>query len=196
MEKIETATQTEKVLDDGLTVLIKDRTLYHGSSVAGLEKLNGAEETTVGEGVYFTSDSQSASGYAKRRALNRGGSEVVYEAKIENLKLADLRTDSNVKKILEGFLPVLVRKTTQENLPWNTKMILDTAIENIRAGTVGVRNLRDVVFSLSKSFTEHLTSLGYDGLVTLEGGEGDEIGNHDSYLIFNPDNVKIHVQEK
>jgi hypothetical protein len=37
--------------------------------------------------------------------------------------------------------------------------------------------------------------LGYDGLKALEGGEGDDIGAHENYLIFDPQKVQITSEQ-
>ena len=43
----------------------------------------------------------------------------------------------------------------------------------------------------SQLTTQIVQKEGFDGLIAIEGGEGDEIGEHDSYVIFNPDNVNL-----
>ena len=176
-------------------VLVEKKILYHGSATPGIGKLDVAEEDTVGSGVYFTSDEKSAVGYANRRTRNRGGKPVVYKAEVENLRLANLTTDENVKKVLEGYKLVLQQKMKDTD-KWFSEQALRESIEVIDKGEVGAGTVRKATFSNTKSFTEYLSSLGYDGLIALEGGEGEEIGNHDTYVVFNPDKVKIIQEQK
>lgn len=161
----------EEIIDGGLGVLVRNKTLYYGSDISGIEKLRPAREDTVGNGVYFTSDEQAAMGYARRRSHNREDrSSAVYEIAIENMKLLDLRKGENVKRILGGFKEILEQKLKEPELRWDQETVLQKAIEAINAGAVGAGNLRDVTFSTGQMFTDYVKSLGYDGLITLEGG--------------------------
>ena len=112
--------QDEEEIDNGLGILMKKKTLYHGSGISGIETFNKAEEDTVGSGIYFTSEAKDAIGYARLRSErernpNRAdGAPVIedsvptiYESSVENMKLCDLRKDENVKKVLGGFREVL-----------------------------------------------------------------------------------------
>lgn len=174
-----------------LNIFISRKTLYHGSANQGIVAFNPAEEDTVGSGIYFTSEAKDAIGYARRRSRSRQDSTpILYEAQIENLRLANLRNDENVKKILNGFKEVLRQRLNDPNVQWSYQETLRRSIDAINQGRVGSGNLREAVFAHTDKFTEYLESLGYDGLVTFEGGEGD-IGNHDTYLIFDPKKVKI-----
>jgi hypothetical protein len=190
MEALEKNLPTEETVDGGLGLLVRHKMLFHGSSVSGIEKLNPAEETTIGDGVYFTSDRKDAEGYAIRRSRSRKDSKpLVYVASIENLKFFDARNDSNAKTLLNGFLDILIQERMKEDLPWNKEAILDEAIEKIKLGKVSSSNLREVGFAHGKLFTNYVKFLGYDGLIAFEGGEGDDVGNHDTYLVFDQDKV-------
>jgi hypothetical protein len=187
----------EEQFDNGLGVLLKRKTLFHGSGISGIESFNPAEETTVGEGVYFTSDPNSAAGYAQRRSRrSKEDKPVVYEASVENMRLVDLRKKDNVRIILDGFKEILLEKSKDDSLRWDLKGILSNALEAINSDKVGSGNLREVAFSMGIDFTKYLESLGYDGLITFEGGEGNDIGYHDTYLIFDPNKVKILKETK
>ena len=193
--------QDEEEIDDGLGILLKKKTIYHGSGTSGIEQFNNAEEDTVGSGIYFTSEAKDAVGYARRRSRGReDASPVIYESSVENMKLLDLRKDENVNKILEGFKKVLIEKTKEK---WPNRIdeyyihkSLEQAIEAINSGKVRAGNLREVTFSTGQIFSDYVKSLGYEGLTTLEGGEGDDTGNHDTYLIFDPEKVKINQEHK
>jgi len=180
-----------------LGVLLKKKTLYHGSGISGIEKFNEAEEDTVGNGVYFTSEARGAIGYAHRRSRrSKEANPVIYECSVEDIKLCDLRKGENAKKVLDGFRTVLVEKVKDDKLPWYYKEQLQKAIDGIKAGIIGFKNLREATFSTGKFFSNYIKSLGYDGLIALEGGEGNDVGDHDTYLIFDPEKVKINSEQK
>jgi hypothetical protein len=187
----------EEQIDDGLGILLKQKTLYHGSSTPGIEKFNVAEDDTVGTGLYFTSRPEDAIGYARGRAEQRKTeSPVLYASQVENLKILDLRKDENVKKVLPGFKKLLEDELQEPDLGWAKQGTLQAAIEKINTGAVHSGNLREIAWSHGTSWTDYIKSLGYDGLVTLEGGEGEYVKNHDSYVIFDPEKAKIIKEEK
>lgn len=188
----------EEIVDEGRGVLIRNKTLFHGSSVAGIDRLKTAEESTVGNGVYFTSRFEDAQGYAVRRSRSREGSEpVIYSTNIDNLKFFDARNNDNVSNLLTEFLPLLIGERQKEGLPWMIEATLDEAIKKIRDSKVNAGNLREVTFAHGKLFTDYLKSLGYDGLIAVEGGEGDDIGNHDTYVVFDPSKIQtLSIENK
>lgn len=189
--------QEEEEVDDGLGIFLKKKTIYHGSGTSGIEQFNKAEEDTVGSGIYFTSEGKDAIGYARRRSRGRAeASPVIYESSIENMKLIDVRKDENVKKVLGGFKEILKNKLKEPDLKWHYQKVLQRAVDAINAGKVGAGNLREVTFSTGQMFSDYVKSLGYEGLVTLEGGEGEDIRNHDTYLIFDPEKVRINQEHK
>ena len=189
--------EIEEEIDNGLGIFIKKKTLYHGSDTTGIKQFNKAEEDTVGSGIYFTSEAKDAIGYARRRSSSRKEAmPVIYESSVENMKLLDLRKDENIKKILEGFREVLKNKLKESDLKWSYEAVLQRAIEVITAGKIGVGNLREVTFGVGQIFSDYVKTIGYEGLVTLEGGEGDDVGNHDTYLIFDPEKIGINKEHK
>ncbi len=189
--------QNEEEIDGGLGVLVKRETLYHGSGTSGIEAFNKAEEDTVGSGIYFTSEAKDAIGYARRRSRGREGtSPVIYEASVENMKLLDLRKTENVKKVLGGFKEVIKQKLKEPDLNWAYEGALQKVMEAINSGKIGAGNLREVTFSTGEMFSNYVKSMRYEGLITFEGGEGDDIGNHDTYLVFDPEKAKINQEHK
>jgi hypothetical protein len=186
----------EEPTEDGLGILLKKKTLYHGSGTPGIARLDKAENDTVGTGIYLTSTPAEAMGYARRRAGRAGeNSPVVYELTVENLRMLDLRNEANVKVILNGFKEILQTKLAELNIRYNFAEVIRIIIGSIEEGKVRPGNLRDVTFSTGDMFTKYIESLGYDGLIALEGGEGDDVGEHDTYLIFDPTKVKISKEE-
>ncbi|MBI2612976.1 hypothetical protein HYW59_04205 [Candidatus Kaiserbacteria bacterium] len=203
--------QEEVEIDEGLGVLVKRKTIYHGSGISGIKKFDKAEEDTVGSGIYFTSEAKDAIGYARLRSKREQYAQradgkpviedsvpVIYESSVENIKLCDLRKGDNVKKVLDGFRQVLESKMqglNDGNIDnfWRSKS-LQRAVDAINSGKVGAGNLREVTFSTGKTFSDYIKSLGYEGLITLEGGEGGN-GNHDTYLIFDSEKITINQEQ-
>ncbi len=196
--------QEEQEVDDGLGVLVNKKTLYHGSGTSGIEKFDKAEEDTVGSGIYFTSEAKDAIGYARLRSererrggvgkeANKDAKPIIYESSIENMKLCDLRKDENLKKVFEGFKQVLKEELKKyENDPrWYMVESLRNTIEMIDSGKAS--HIKDVAFNQGELFSAYIKSLGYEGLITFEGGEGGN-ESHDTYLIFKGDKVKINQE--
>ena len=189
--------QDEKEIDEGLGILVKKKTLYHGSGTSGIEAFNKAEEDTVGSGIYFTSEAKDAIGYARRRSHGREGAlPVIYESSVENMKLLNLRKTKNVKKILDGFKEVVKQKLNEQDLTWSYEAALQGVMEAINSGKVGSGNLREVTFSTGEMFSNYVKSIGYEGLITFEGGEGDSVGDHDTFLVFDPERTKINQEHQ
>ncbi len=184
----------EETINNGLGVLIHEKTLFHGSSVKGISTFNSAEEATVGNGLYLTSKPEDARGYARRRS-KISGEPILYESQIKNMRFLDLRKESNVAEILKGFLEKLKIIAKKPNLKWYYLASLNGAIEKIEKNEIDHMNLREVTSAHGGLFSEYVQSLGYDGLIALEGGEGEDIGNHDSYLIFDPQKVTITTSQ-
>ncbi len=197
--------QDEEEIDGGLGVLAKKKTIYHGSGMSGIKKFDKAEEDTVGSGIYFTSEAKDAIGYARLRAererrrkdekKNEKAEPIIYESSVENMKLCDLRKDENVKKILDGFRKVCIEEIKKyENDPrWYIRGGLVRTIEIINDGKTDAGSIKEVAQSNGQIFSDYIKSLGYEGLITFEGGEGGN-GNHDTYLIFDSDKVKINQE--
>ena len=176
-----------------LDVFIRRKVLFHGSATPGIDKFITAENVTVGSGVYLTSDEGDAIGYANERA-DRQSEPIVYKVEIENLRLANLTTDENVKKIIDGYKLVLQQKEKNSD-NWLSEVIFRRALEAISNGQVRSGTVANATHGNAQLFTEYLSSLGYDGLIALEGGEG-KVGDHDSYVVFNPEKVKIVQEQK
>lgn len=118
---------------------------------------------------------------------------MIYESSVENMKLCDLRKDDNVKVILNGFREILVQKWNP-NLEHNMKSVLRELVGYIDSGNIGSGNLKKVAQRTGGWFTDYLKSLGYEGLITFEGGESGGNGDHDTFVIFDPEKIKINEE--
>lgn len=198
-EKIHSV-QDEVPTEDGLGVTVKNKHLYHGSCRDDIKDFAPSEETTVGDGVYFTSEPRDAIGYARTRAKGRKHfhlegykketTPVIYETLVEDLRLLDLRKLENVQRILPEFRAKLREVVQDSKTPLMLQLALRDAIQAINTGKVGPGSIKLIAVNHPALFTEYVQSLGYDGLITYEGGEG-EVKNHDTYLIFDPKKARI-----
>jgi len=64
-------TTEQTTVKERLDLFIKNKILYHGSTVRGITSFNPAKKILL-SGVYFTSEEKDAQGYALRRAKGRG----------------------------------------------------------------------------------------------------------------------------
>jgi len=80
-----------------------------------------------------------------------------------------------------------VQEQKREKIHWAYETHLRETIENIDSGNINYP--KDLANWFPIQFTKYVQSLGYDGVLAIEGGEG-EIGEHDTYLIFDPENIK------
>lgn len=180
-------------IDGGLGMHYKHKKLFHGSAVPGIKQFNLAEEDTVGSGVYFTPTVTPAMGYAKVRSrINAHKGEkpnVVYESLLNNVKIMDLRKDENIKKILPDFTEHL-KKLFEQEASWFLKRRIQEIIGEMYSGRVRVGTIKLIAQGFGNTLSSVVRNRGYDGLVTLEGGEQD-IGDHESYVIFDPTKIGI-----
>lgn len=203
--------QGEHHEEDHLGLILTKKTLYHGSGINGISLFQPAEEDTVGRGIYFTSGAEAAIGYATLRAQREryeqrsdgkavlpDAKPTLYEISIEHARLCDLRTDENITEIMRDFSPVLVgalqAPAAQGSKNKYLRNVYIKALDTLAQQSIGVRNLREITWSTGALFSEYLQSRGYDGLVTIEGGE-DINGNHDTYVLFDPTQITIHYEQ-
>src|SRR3989338_2101283 len=171
-------------------VFIEEATLYHGSATSGIKEFKVADDDTIGEGVYLTSRPRDAIGYASVRDidLRPGQAPILYEVELKNLRFVNLAEDQFVDEIMQGFFQFLQKRwVAMPDDPWYIKAAASDSMNLIakkkftKAGMI-----KFITQPLGQEFSEYLRSLGYDGLIGLEGGEAGIVGDHDSYAVFNP----------
>jgi len=175
---------------DDLAAIVGTGLLYHGSGIQGITHFREAEEDTLGSGAYFTSEVTSAEGYARGRARQATSSPTVYSVSVEGLRFIDLRDRKTLDVVMDCFADIL-RERLNEPLPWNDRAVTENAIDAIRKRDYSPGRIRNVTWSHCARFSDYLQSLGYSGLIALEGGEGDYVGNHDTWLVFNPSQLSV-----
>jgi len=185
-----TAETADKLEEKLAEVVINNKILYHGSMTPRIKELQAAEENTVGQGAYLTSQEEAAKGYAIKRADEYKGSPTLYEVNIDNAKLIDLRDTKTLDKIFQGFNEFLKEKLKQGSLSWQREGVARSVIERISQKHYSTGTIKFTTENCGDWFSEYLQPKGYDGLIALEGGEGN-IGDHDTYLFFNTSKPKI-----
>jgi hypothetical protein len=197
--------------NDSTKIHIKNMHLYHGGPVPDIEVFKPAEDATVGAGLYTTSGAKEAIDYARKRAQsardaainerrNENANPQLYEINIRNAVFANFLDYAAQKKLLEGFYEycnkLLNDDSYFEGKKWYYHRAFTEAVNSMESN-IQVGELKNAVGSLSEEFAHYLKELGYDGLVTLEGGEssGDiNTGDHDSYVIFDPEKY-AHISD-
>ncbi len=184
-----------EVTHDGLGLKFKEVTLYHGSRVHNIDRMQPADEATVGNGIYATSMPEKAFGYARVRSSYKHETPMVYELVAENIEFVDLREWPNVDKFMQGYADVLESMVGAGDYDDNSIGMRDRVEEVIALVRSGDKYaLKDVTWNLMTIFTDYVVSHGFDGIIADEGGEfgdGMEIGRHDSWVIIQPEMARI-----
>jgi hypothetical protein len=217
--------QTPVAINEGYGLHFNELSIYHGGCESGIQQFRESTDTTVGAGLYATSMVDQAFGYAVVRAhqsdyirqkTNNGALEepekkpVAYELTLRDVSFADLRTPENVNHFLTEFTDYLQKWSLEKQL--NNDPILKP--DSARLIAERVAQLKDEDhdkhYSLARAvgghylvgvaFKDYLASLGYDGLVSLEGGEsiGTDYrfaGEHDSWVVFDPSTTATVTNE-
>lgn len=186
----------EEQIEEPLEKILKPvDTLYHGSPVAGIQRLNPAEENTVGDGVYFTDDINPAIGYACVRSQS-GGTPTVYSVHpTRELRIVNLNNQQILDEVMGGYTAYLKSKLSnlKPESSWWASAALHKTLGTLAVRPIVVGRVKDATHQHGPDFTAYLQSLGYDGLKTPEGGENgaNGTGDHQSIVIFNPNDVEI-----
>ena len=189
------------------SLYIENMKLYHGSPVPTIEAfdVNEGDQWSTGKGIYLTPDKKAADGYARERGDRTPNQPTVYETEISNLDVADLRTQGAQESFAKLYRDALIefRDNTLPYLKGPTPelagMIKKTMTEKVQQLLEKIdkhdfRQLRELTVNFADLTTETLAKAGYHGLVSIEG-EPPKIEFHDSYVIFDPKDIKITRQE-
>lgn len=141
-----------------------------------------------------------AAGYAHVRSGDPQN-RTVYETEVENLTLVDLTNQRETLPSLAKLMAQELRKykkaiyfsaKVKEHLKWVIQANANKILEMIQEGKV--RYPKDLLFHFGAIATNKFASFGLDGIKAIEGGEGGnqiQIGNHDTYVVFDPKKVRI-----
>lgn len=189
---LETTTDLHAELLVPAEIILQNKTLYHGSATADIELLNPAEEDTVGKGIYFVDNSADAIGYASLRSLRDNNPPIVYEVIVNDARMVNLDNPYKLQEIMQGFANMLEESDTSK-VPWYVEGAILRSIETIRNG-VQPGQVKLATQNVCSQFTDYVKHMGYDGLITTEGGEGKTVSNHTTYLLFDSDKITIKNQ--
>lgn len=203
-DNIFTETETVITLDNNATLLfpavkIVRQRLFHGSCITGIRKLTDAESTTIGAGVYLTSEFNSAADYALARSPNPKN-PIVYEATIETMKLLDLTKPESLEP-LATFMDQEISSWIKEDLEKRDPPPVKKR-EWLKIANSVIRRINEKRYDCPKDLLGwfgdlarwSLSSRGLDGIKATEYGEsknGYEVGKHDTFVIFEPSRVKV-----
>ena len=178
------------------SIKIREMVLYHGATMSGIKELKEAEDTTMGDGLYLTSSKKAATGYSFVRAL-KDEKHILYETMIENMDILNLSTPGSVREFMKFYVEVLSDELkTMDSSRWavreNYSRTRDKVYKALQEGRI--LNPKEMLQYTGATARNRLMKLGYDGIFAIEGGGGD-VGDHDSFVIFDPKRVKV-VEER
>jgi hypothetical protein len=225
-EKHASPQQHPEIVDEGLGLRFAEVSVYHGGAQADIVDFNRSVDTTIGAGLYATSMPDQAFGYAVIRAHDHeeGGPRiqtrngvveptnrpVVYELTLQDVTFADLREQANIDRVLPGpfadFLATWIDEH-QEAIDNDRYHVaregMTQALAQLRAtDSVQPGQIKTALgnyYMVGEAFSDYLISLGYDGLIGLEGGEQigtaeSYTGSHDSWVLFSPASADVTAQ--
>ena len=190
----------------------KVKNLYHGTDVENISDFNYAEESTIGDNaVYFTTDAPLAMGYAKLRNRERKTDRTfLYEAVISDAKIMNWAETPIVEKLKNEYADYcaelrqeiqelgfenfskkhgLPETITQSMAQLGLKRIIETCEQE---GLLHGGNIKTVAQGVMGMFFERFVkSKGYDGVITVEGGDDPELTAKAgiSVVIFNKEKI-------
>ncbi|MDO8662854.1 MAG: transglutaminase domain-containing protein [Candidatus Omnitrophota bacterium] len=184
---------------------LEDGAIFHGTNREFEQFILSPKdmEYTMGLGFYFTDNTEQAQKYALRRTQQKiTGNPQVVAARLIRSKLLDCR--NNVPdEVINAWLKYL----ESLSLDWARVALRDRIFTYIRyrrhnkkpillrqgggSKETGVDGWFDGI-TQGFDFRIFILSLGYDGVIGMEGGEGrgdEAVGNHVSIVIFDPENI-------
>lgn len=215
IDKLKTADQKAEFSPDRTSLRWKVKNVYHGSDIEGIQEFNYADESTIGDNaVYFTIDPGLAMGYAKLRSRERStGKGHLYEAVLSDVAImnwAENQTVALLKKEYAAYCGKLLKEWQQigygefakkYNLPSHLKegtvhYALEKIITNCeREDFLHGGNIKEVAQGVMGMFFERfVTSSGFDGVITIEGGDDADLTAKAgvSVVIYNKDKILSH----
>lgn len=133
--------------------------LYHGSGITGIGEFKAAEETTLGQGLYLTSQSETGKGYALRRAKSsHDGKPTVYEVEINNLRFADFTKPETLEYFSRLLRNRLEEELKKPGLSWYGEAAMRKTLDIIKQR--GFRCLRDLAWNHQGLTTEIVKKQG------------------------------------
>lgn len=193
----------------------KVKNLYHGTDVENISDFNYAEESTIGDNaVYFTTDAPLAMGYAKLRNRERKSNRTfLYEAVVSDVNIMNWAETPVVEKLKNEYADYcgdlrqkiqqlgfeefskkyeLPPTITQSMAQLGLKRIIETCEDE---GALHGGNIKTVAQGVMGMFFERFVkSKGYDGVITVEGGDDPELTAKAgiSVVIFNKAKIVSH----
>ncbi len=214
-EKLKAVVQPTELSEDRISLHWKIKSVYHGTDTAGINVLNFAEESTIGNhAVYFTIDPALAMGYAKLRGKERKtGQSHLYEATLRDTNLLNWAEQETVKKLGKEFgdycftaweeLGTLEYKDfSQKHGLWGhvekrtalyaLKKIIEICDHPDKLNGGNIKTISQGVMGIF--FEKFVKDKGYDGVITIEGGDDQEFTAKSgiSVVLFNREKILSH----
>lgn len=217
VEKLKIGGQKAEFSQDRTSLKWKVKSVYHGSDVEGIQEFNFAEESSIGDNaVYFAIDPTLAMEYSRLRPSERNtGKSFLYEAILSDVNLMNWAETNIVEKLkieyAEYCKKILseidangydaVTKIYAIPATLNERVAL-TALKRIiticaQEGALNGGNVKNVAFgALGIFFERFVESKGFDGVITIEGGDSENLTSRGgvSVVIYNKNKIQSHRQ--
>lgn len=209
MQKLLGVGQKAEFNEDRTAFHWKIKSVYHGSDVSDIDTFNFAEESTIGaNAVYFTVDPTLAIGYAKLRKQERSRESAhLYEARLSNVHLMNWVEPKSVDILKNEFkefcLTVQTALNSEDYEEFKTKYnlyvdkstaqyALQKIIGTCDSETLNGGNIKTIAQGVMGNFFEaFVKEKGFDGVITLEGGDDKEYTGKSgvSVVLYNKDKI-------
>lgn len=214
-EKLLSSGQKAEFTDDRTSLHWNTKSVYHGTNTPEIDKFEFAEESTIGSNaVYFTIDPTLAMGYAKLRQKERDGQQAyLYEAMLSDVSLMNWAEPKTVEKLSSEFGDYcsnalaeldssdykdfarkygLTEQIQQSTASYALKKIINICDQKGSLHGGNVKTIAQGVMGLF--FEKFVKDRGYDGVITIEGGDDPEFTSKAgvSVVIFNKDKITSH----
>lgn len=165
---------------------------YQGSEA--FEPVRQAYEHTVGEGMYCTPGVAIAISYAEHRSHGELV-PVICSYDYKDTNLVCLLTQESIDAYIPEYLAYISSNTKTKDPEWS-ESFRETVQSWLDAKKIHAGNLKHV--AKEPHFTDFFKKKGFDGLMTLEGGEraGSGIDQLTSIVIFDPKAKLVGVETK
>lgn len=215
VDKLKESGQRAEFSENRTSLHWKTKNLYHGTDVAEIEEFKYAGESTIGNNaIYFTTDPALAVGYAKLRNRERNTSHTfLYEAVLRDATLmnwAEPATVEKLKKELITFCEEAHKKLAATDYkafvsiyhlgPHTESEIASLALDRIiesckKENYLHGGNIKIVAQGVGGVFFEKFVKdKGYDGVITFEGGDDEELTAKQglSVVLYNKEKIISH----
>ncbi len=215
MDKLLASGQSGEFSEDRTSLHWKVKHVYHGTDTAEIDDFNYAKESTIGNhAVYLTVDPTLAIGYAKLRGKERkSGQAHIYDVVLSDVNLMNWAEQKTVEKLKKEFRDFASKALEElgtadykdfaqkfglsENIQkriaiYALKKIIETCDQSDQLHGGNIKTVAQGVMGIF--FEKFVKDKGYDGVITIEGGDDPEFTAKAgiSVVMYNKEKIISH----